>query len=130
MHTQEKATPYNSYSITLLAHMPHFLSAQSCDSVQLVRMPHSFLSILWLCTSSVPTGCCSCVFGAGLEPHPFWFHLLMQTVSNTPHTVPVMNITSEQTTAVMATAVAVDRLVSVVKEVIMDRRIRCINVYT
>ena len=55
------------------------------------------------------------------------FLLLMPTVSNTPHTVPVMNITSEQTTAVMATAVAVDRLVSVVEEVIEDRRIRLIH---
>ena len=54
----------------------------------------------------------------------------MQTVSDTPHTVPVMNINSEQTTAVMATAVAVERLVSVVEEVVEDIRIRCINVYT
>ena len=40
------------------------------------------------------------------------FHLLMQTVSYTPHTVPAMNATSEQTTAVMATVAAVDRLFS------------------
>ena len=40
------------------------------------------------------------------------FHLLMQTVSNTPHTVPAMNATSRQRTAVMAAVAAVDRLLS------------------
>ena len=48
------------------------------------------------------------MFGAGLKPRLFLFHLLIQTVSNTPHTVPVMNITSEEVTAVMATVAAVD----------------------
>jgi len=52
------------------------------------------------------------VFGAGLELCPFLFHLLMQTVSNTPHTVPAMNATSRQSTAVMAMTAAVDKLFS------------------
>ena len=52
------------------------------------------------------------MFGAGLEPHLFLFHLLMQTVSNTPHTVPAMNVASEQTIVVMAAVAAVDRLLS------------------
>ena len=64
------------------------------------------------------------MFVAGLELCPFLFHLLMQTVRKAPHIVPVMNITSEQIIAVMAMAVAVDRLASRVEEV------RSINVYT
>ena len=56
--------------------------------------------------------CCSCVFGAGLEPCLFLFHLLMQTVSNTPHTVPAMNATSEEIAAVMVAVTAVDAVVA------------------
>ena len=59
----------------------------------------------------------SCVLAAGLELCPFLFHLMMQTVSKAPHIVPVMNITSEQITAVMATVAAVDKLASRVEEV-------------
>ena len=71
-------------------------------------------SIFWLCSESTSSYtaavcCCSCVFGTGLELRLFLFHLLMQTVSNAPHTAPAMNTTSEQTTAEMATAVAVER---------------------
>ena len=51
------------------------------------------------------------MFGAGLELR-LLFHLLMQTVINTPHRAPVMNVTSEQTTAVMAVAAAVETLLS------------------
>ena len=40
----------------------------------------------------------------------------MQRVIRAPHRVPAMNATSRQTTAVMATAVAVDRLGSRVEE--------------
>ena len=76
----------------------------------------SFSSTFLLCVSTssytATVYCCSCVFGAGLELRLFMFHLLMQTVSNTPHTVPAMNTTSEQTTAEMATAAAVERLFS------------------
>ena len=76
----------------------------------------SFNSIFWLfgSTSSYTTAscCCSLVFGAGLELRPFLFHLLIQTVIKAPHRVPVMNATSRQTTAVMAAAADVDRLLS------------------
>ena len=77
----------------------------------------SFSSNFWLCTVSTfshttAVCCCSCVFGADLELCLFLFHLLMQTVSNTPHTVPAMNVTSEQTAAVMAVTAAVEMLLS------------------
>ena len=76
----------------------------------------SFSSIFWLSvsTSSYTATACwrFCVFGAGLELCLFLFHLLMQTVVNAPHRAPVMNTTSEQTTAVMAMAAAMERLFS------------------
>ena len=76
----------------------------------------SFSLTFWLSVSTssyTATACwCSCVFGAGLELRLFLFHLLMQTVSKAPHRAPVMNTTSEQTTAVTATAVAVERFFS------------------
>ena len=76
----------------------------------------SFSSIFLLSVSTssyTATACwCSCVFGAGLELCLFLFHLLMQTVVNAPHRAPAMNTTSEQTTAVMAMAAAIERLFS------------------
>ena len=90
MHTQKTNEPYNSYSITLLAHNYATFSFSSimwlCSTGPYAIFSSS--SILWLCTSSVPSGRCSCVFDAGLELRLFLFHLLTQTVSKAPHTVP------------------------------------------
>ena len=61
------------------------------------------------------------MFGAGLELLPFLLHLLIQTVSNAPHTAPVMIVTNEQTTAVMATTAGVDRLLSAERGKIEER---------
>ena len=52
------------------------------------------------------------MFCAGLELRLFLFHLLIQTVSNTPHTVPAMNATSEEIAAVMVAVTAVDAVVA------------------
>jgi len=79
----------------------------------------SFSSIFSLCVSTssytATVCCCSCTLDVGLD---LFFHLLIHTVTITPHRAPVMNATRQQTTAVMAVTAAGDRfLLSEVRKI-------------